>query len=393
MKTRNIILALSCAAALASCNSQKPGEVTGTLEGVECDSLYVSVSNKAMNKPEWRDTIPVVDGKFTYKLNAENARQVTFIPTVVPAEKPAQGKQAAMARIGARRNQINIMMMPGEKAEVKGTFSDYTVSGTKYYQDMNSYNETMDAMDKAFAEKRAALSAQKDSLDADTFKQKSKELYDEMMAGQWQAILDYIKANPESDYAYYTAVSIPERRDEAISFISEKVKEGPMKDYAYEMNEIYRKREEKRKAIEAAAAKLVVGQPAPDFTLTDIKGNPLSLSSLKGKYVVIDFWGSWCGWCIKGMPKMKEYYQKYNGKLEILGVACGDTEEKWKKAVEEHQIPWLHVINDEKGTNASVLYAVTGYPTKVIIDPQGNLNKTIIGESEEFYEYLDKILK
>ena len=50
---------------------------------------------------------------------------------------------------------------------------------------------------------------------------------------------------------------------------------------------------------------------APDFTLNDINGKPLALSSLRGKYVVIDFWGSWCGWCIKGIPKMKEYYAKY----------------------------------------------------------------------------------
>ena len=67
---------------------------------------------------------------------------------------------------------------------------------------------------------------------------------------------------------------------------------------------------------------------APDFELPDLQGNPLKLSSLRGKYVVLDFWGSWCIWCIRGVPRMKEAYSKYKDKMEILGVDCQDTEEK-----------------------------------------------------------------
>ena len=74
---------------------------------------------------------------------------------------------------------------------------------------------------------------------------------------------------------------------------------------------------------------------APDFTLNDLSGKPLTLSSLRGKYVILDFWGSWCVWCIKGFPQMKEYYQKYAGKFEILGIDCNDPEAKWKAAVEK----------------------------------------------------------
>ena len=77
------------------------------------------------------------------------------------------------------------------------------------------------------------------------------------------------------------------------------------------------------------------GQMAPDFTLKDIDGKSLSLSSLRGKYVIIDFWGTWCIWCVRGMPKMKEYYNKYSDKMEILGVDCNDPEKKWKDAVKE----------------------------------------------------------
>ena len=69
------------------------------------------------------------------------------------------------------------------------------------------------------------------------------------------------------------------------------------------------------------------GQMAPDFTLKDINGNPLSLSSLRGKYVIIDFWGSWCIWCVRGMPKMKEYYKRIRTKIKEQGGSTGDNEE------------------------------------------------------------------
>ena len=64
---------------------------------------------------------------------------------------------------------------------------------------------------------------------------------------------------------------------------------------------------------------------APDFTLSDINGKSLSLSSMRGKVVVLDFWGSWCVWCIRGIPDMKKYYEKYKGKFEIIGMDCGDS--------------------------------------------------------------------
>lgn len=144
------------------------------------------------------------------------------------------------------------------------------------------------------------------------------------------------------------------------------------------------------KATKLQPAKVI----APDFTLNDINGKPLTLSSLRGKYVVIDFWGSWCGWCIKGMPKMKEYYQKYSGKFEILGVDCNEPEDRWKAAVEQLQLPWLHVYNPRNSVNdVCVKYAIKGFPTKVIVGKDGEIIKTIIGEDPEFYTFLDELLK
>ena len=132
------------------------------------------------------------------------------------------------------------------------------------------------------------------------------------------------------------------------------------------------------------------GVEAPDFTLNDLNGKPLTLSSLRGKYVILDFWGSWCGWCIKGIPQMKEYYQKYAGKFEILGIDCNDPEEKWKAAVEKYELPWLHVYNT-RDSKVLEQYKIEGFPTKIIIGPDGKIVKTIIGEDPAFYTLLDQL--
>lgn len=144
--------------------------------------------------------------------------------------------------------------------------------------------------------------------------------------------------------------------------------------------------------VKVVSQNIAEGQMAPDFTLKDLQGNDLALSSLRGKYVVLDFWGSWCGWCIKGIPDMKKYYAKYKDRMEILGIDCRDTEEKWKEAVKKHELPWLHVRNE--GTpDVTQLYAIEGYPTKIVIDPEGKIAKVVVGEDPAFYEYLDKLFK
>ena len=106
--------------------------------------------------------------------------------------------------------------------------------------------------------------------------------------------------------------------------------------------------------------------------------------------VVLDFWGSWCTWCIKGFPKLKEYYAKYKNRLEIVGIDCNDTAEKWAAAVKKHNVPWLHV-RSEDGI-AEQKFRVQGYPYKVLISPEGIVLNAYLGETEAFYQYLDATL-
>lgn len=153
--------------------------------------------------------------------------------------------------------------------------------------------------------------------------------------------------------------------------------------------------------VSAETAETAESQPveqtdsmAPEFELQNLQGSTTALSSLRGKYVVLDFWGSWCEWCIYGFPQMKTYYAKYKSKMEILGVDCRDTEEKWRDAVKEHQLPWLQVrCPDDMLQTIAAPYGIQGFPTKVVIDPQGKIVNTFVGEDPAFYKYLDDLFK
>jgi thiol-disulfide isomerase/thioredoxin len=135
-----------------------------------------------------------------------------------------------------------------------------------------------------------------------------------------------------------------------------------------------------------------VGKMAAGFSKPDINGNTLDLSKLLGKYVLLDFWGSWCVPCRKGNPHLIEMYAKYKDLgLEIIGIAADDeTPDAWRKAVIDDKLPWLHVLRgDTPETNLSIKYNIDYYPTKILIDKNGK----IIGRYGEETEALDKMLE
>ena len=142
--------------------------------------------------------------------------------------------------------------------------------------------------------------------------------------------------------------------------------------------------------------KFSTGEVATDFTIRD----NLKLSDLKGNYVLLDFWGSWCGPCIHEFPKLRELYGKYNGKqftdasnFEIVGIAVETNERRWRAALERFDLVWPHQAMD-KATSLrffdspiAASYGVKEVPTKYLIDPQGN----IIGVNPPFQE-IEKLL-
>lgn len=139
-----------------------------------------------------------------------------------------------------------------------------------------------------------------------------------------------------------------------------------------------------------------IGKTAPDFSIRVTSGNIVRLSSLRGKYLLLDFWASWCDPCRNENPNVVKAYQKYRGEnFEILGISLDDEKgkEKWLKAIQEDQLSWLQV-SDLKGWQSEVaeLYHVRGIPQNFLLNPEGKI--VAIGlRGEALLKTLENILK
>ncbi|MGE5520682.1 MAG: redoxin domain-containing protein [Candidatus Dadabacteria bacterium] len=128
-----------------------------------------------------------------------------------------------------------------------------------------------------------------------------------------------------------------------------------------------------------------IGSYAPDFTQNDPSGKPVSLSSFRGKYVLIDFWASWCGPCRQENPNVVKAYEKYKDRnFTILGVSLDQPtgKEKWLKAIENDHLTWNHVSDLAYWKNAvAVQYGINAIPQNFLLDPTGKIiAKNIRGE-------------
>lgn len=329
---------------------------------VEYGYIADMVKPKGDRPQSARDVATVKDGKFEIKTLPDGPAQY-----VIPVND---------------REYVVLYTNPGDNLTVNIDRLDplaYSVTGSALMEDIAKLDN----------ESSVLLNSYRSQVENGTATQ---EKLAEISAAYDKVFTDYIAANPKAQAVPYAVLHLEgENFLNAYNALTPEAKESPIALFLEPQRAyVESKLEADRKKVALESGKVT----APDFTFKNIDGKDVSLADFRGKWVIIDFWGSWCPWCIKGFPKLKEAYAQYKPQLEVIGVDCNDSREAWEGALKKYELPWVNVYNPEKG-GGKVLedYAVEGFPTKVIVNPEGKIVNITSGENPEFFVLLAQLLK
>jgi peroxiredoxin len=198
------------------------------------------------------------------------------------------------------------------------------------------------------------------------------------LINQFKSVMD-----PDYDRDYFALADMLEmmdRNEELLQMFMELEKKHP-KDRSVHRNlaEIYQKlgntKLAKEYQLKAEPMLAMIGQPVPDFTATDLDGNPISLEQYRGKVVLLDFWAVWCGPCIAEMPNVKRVYNNYKDEgFDIIGISLDIDEARLRNYLKENDISWQQVFSGEGWQSpVSQQYDIRAIPAQWLIDRDGTL--------------------
>ncbi len=343
--------------------------INGTLKNIP-DTINMVYASYVNNGARVMDSAVVTEnGKYQFNLSITEPIRVQLM-----------GRN--MANKKARLVPKNVAMVFVETGKVTinniDSFANINVKGSKAHEEFTklntldkSFNTQMEVLYKEYSnhmkaqdkEAAAKTEAAIDALEA----QQKEEVYGA-----------YLKANPNSPLAIYALSQYA-----GYSIDGDKI-EPIFNTLSTENQNTFSGTELKRKID--IAKKTGIGKMAMDFTQNDTLGNPISLSSFKGKYVLVDFWASWCGPCRRENPNVVKVFNQYKDKgFHIIGVSLDQpgAKDRWMKAINDDKLTWTHVSDLQFWNNeVAKQYGIQSIPQNLLLDPQGKIvAKNLRGET------------
>jgi len=353
--------------------------VSGTIEGL--DTEYMSRSFRDAEGNRVSDSIFVENGSFTYTAKIDEPTHIVFWPNV---ERTI--KRSGRGYYPAKSSQFAFLASPGDHIIFNGNVTDFInayPSGSQGNEDLATINsEIFPLLNKSVNLLLEKNKLEKDDPQFKILEDSIKSLDEEVL----KLKKDFVKSHPNSEAAawYLSDFMIRSQVTDEEAITAFNSLEDNLKDYPF-----YKAVAKRVAGIEAT----LIGKTIENFTSNNtFTGDSFEFNSLKGKYVLMDFWGTWCGPCIKEMPKVKEYQEKYKDKLIVLGVNQGDTKEQVEKFITPNEYTWTHLMNGNGDDDFVLKFNVAGFPTKFIIDPDGKILHRFVGDSEESFAVLDELL-
>jgi len=371
---KSLLIGLLLAGVIPALAQDVPFILHGKIKGQSTGMLKLSYPSAGKYV---QDSTEIRNGKFEFK-GALGGPVMAYIMGDV---KSRGFDDPNMSAVFLEPGQLNLDLTAGDfkNLKLKGskTQDEYAALELKKKQHRDQMSVLSAAYDKANMAYIDARKAGKPESEQEALKEAANQAKDKMDPSREEMDkidMEYLKSHPDSYYSAYVlrwkVSSLPIGESKVLyAGLSDRVKNsGDGKEIAKEI-----------KSLEGGSP----GAKASLFSATDINGEPLNLAAYKGqKYLLLDFWASWCVPCRKGNPHLLSLYSKYKDKgLEIVGVSDDDGNvAAWKKAVDQDKIGvWKHVLrglkrvgNDyDRSADLSDAYAIHSLPTKILIDKDG----------------------
>jgi thiol-disulfide isomerase/thioredoxin len=362
-----------------------------------CATLFFLISCGEPGKPEGNVFIsgtlgnPATDSVYIMEANSQNLKTVsaTQLKEDGSFEFSFDVSEIGFYRIQTdEKNFAILILQPGDKISLEGDAQNlgytYKVTGSEEsarFQELNQYSAELARRKNIFAMRKDSLLRHYQYLLNIRKDKKYTDSLDKSIGSQYEAI--YTQLNPLLEEGIAKAKKFIDENPGSLAGLVAIGLLNPEQDF-----ETYRKLYDGLKtkypdskslggfyAWMESKMKMAPGSFAPEFTVNDPQGNPITLSSFRGNYLLVDFWASWCKPCRNENPNVVRLYKKYKPMgLEIFGVSLDENHANWMAAINMDQLTWKHG-SELKGWNSSFvpMYGINGIPFTVLLDPEGKI--------------------